>query len=67
MSKTLVFRWHKEFQDIFINTKDGSRPGKPKTIITNANIAAVAGLIKRDARLTLQSLAYIKCWSIKLF
>ena len=25
VSKTLVFRWHKKFQDGFINLKDGSR------------------------------------------
>ena len=43
VSKTLVFRWHKKFQDGFTNHKDGSRPGQPKTIVTNANIAAVAG------------------------
>ena len=56
--KMLVFRWHKEFQDGFTNLKDGSRPGQPKTVVTNANIAAVAGLIKRDARLTVKHIAY---------
>ena len=46
VSKTLVFRWRKNFQDGFTNLKDGYRPGQPKTVVTNANIAAVAGLIK---------------------
>ena len=47
VSKKLVFRRHKKFQDGFTNLKDGSRPGQPKTVVTNVNIAAVAGLIKR--------------------
>ena len=49
--KTLLFRWHKKFQDGFTNLEDGSRSGQPKTVITNANIAAVAGLIKQKADL----------------
>ena len=36
------------------NRKDGSRPGQPKTVVTNASIAAVAGLIKRDASFTVK-------------
>ena len=52
VSETLVFRWHKNFQDCFTNLKDGSHPGQPKMVVANANIAAVAGLIKQDARLT---------------
>ena len=36
--------WNKKFQDGFTNLKDGSRPGHPKTVVTNANITAVAGL-----------------------
>ena len=58
VSKTLLFRWHKKFQDGFTNLKDGSRPGQPKTVITNANIAAVAGLIKREARPTAKNIAH---------
>ena len=50
--KMLVFRRHKKLQDGLTNLKDGSRPGQPKPVVTNANIAAVVGLIKRDARLT---------------
>ena len=57
-SKTFVFRWHKKFQDGFTNRKDGSRPGQPKTSITNINIAAVAGLTKRDARLTMKYIVH---------
>ena len=53
-SKTLVF---KKVQDVFTNHKYGSRPGQPKSIVTNVYIAALAGLTKRDARLTLQYFA----------
>ena len=58
MFKTLVFRWHSNFQDGFNNLKDDSRPGQPKTVITNANIAAVAGLIKQDSRLPVKNIAH---------
>ena len=61
MSKTLLCRWHKKFEDGFTGHKDGSRPGQPKAIVTNAFIAAVAGLIGRDARLTWQTIAYSVC------
>ena len=40
----------------FTNHKDGSHPGQPKTIVTNVKIAAVAGLTKREARLTLKTI-----------
>ena len=58
MSETLVFRWHKKFQNGFTNHKDSSRLGQPKTVETNSNIAAVAGLIKRDVKLTLKNIAH---------
>ena len=57
-SKTLVFRWHKDFQDGSANFKDVSRPGQSTTVVTNANSAAVVGLIKRDARLTVKNIAH---------
>ena len=64
VSKTLVFRWHNIFHDGFTNPKDGSRPGQPKTVVTNyANIAAVAGLIKRDASFTVKNIAHSVCIS----
>ena len=48
VSKTLVFRSQ---QDDFTKLVDVPIPGQPLTVATNANSAAVAGLIKRDARL----------------
>ena len=58
VSKTLVFRWHKKFQDGFTNCKDGSHPGQPKTVVTKTNIATVAGLIKQDVRLSVKYIAH---------
>ena len=58
VSKTLAFRWQKKFQDGFTNLKDGSHPDQPKTVATNANAAAVAGLIKQDARFTVKNIAH---------
>ena len=40
MSIKLVYMWHKKFQDGFTNLKDRSRPGQPKPVVSNANIAA---------------------------
>ena len=57
MSKTLVFRWHKKFQDGVTNHKDGSPLGQPKTVVINANSVCVVGLIKRDTRLLLKNIA----------
>ena len=37
---------------------ESSRPGQPKTVVTNANNAAVAGLIKRYARLAVKHIAH---------
>ena len=41
----------------FHNPKDRSRPGQLKTVVTNDKIAAVLGLIKRDARFTVKNIA----------
>ena len=56
--KTLVLRWQKKFQAGFTNLKDGSRPGQLKTVATNANIAAVASLIKQYAKITVYNIAH---------
>ena len=59
MSQKLVFRWQKQFQDGFTNFEDGSLPGQPRIVVTNAYIAAVADLIKRDARHTVKTLRIV--------
>ena len=47
-----------KIQDGFINLKDCSRPGQPKAVVTNANIATVPGLFKRDEKLTVTNTAH---------
>ena len=54
-----VFRWHKKFQFGFTSHKNGFRPGQSLTVDTNVFIAAVAGLIKQDARLALKILLIV--------
>ena len=53
--QNVSFRWHNKFQNGFTNLNDGSRPGLTKPVVTNGNIAAMAGLIKR---LTVKNIAH---------
>ena len=53
MFKTLVSGGTKAFLMV-----SGLCPSQPKTAHTNVNITAVAGLIKRDARLTVKNITY---------
>ena len=57
VSKTSVFRWNKKFEIGFTSHKNGFHPGQPQTANINVNIAVVAGLIKREARLALKNIA----------
>ena len=65
MYKKASFRWQKKFQDAFTNFQDGSLPDQPKTVVSNANIAAVAGLIKRDARLSAKILLIVLAYYLR--
>ena len=47
-----VFRWIKGFKAGKFSVEDDTRPGRPKTSITKANIAAVKIVVEQDARLT---------------
>ena len=58
MFKTLAFRWHNNLKYGFTKAQRFFHPGHPKTVVTNANIADVASLIKRDARLIVKSIAH---------
>ena len=44
-----VFRWVKAFKAGKFSVKDDTRPGRPKTSVTKANIAAVKIVIEQDA------------------
>ena len=43
------FRWVKAFKAGQFSVEDDTRPGRPKTSVTKANIAAVKIVIEQDA------------------
>ena len=47
-----VFRWVKAFKAGKFSIEDYTRPGRPKTSVTKANIAAVKIVVEQDARLS---------------
>ena len=53
ISMRTVFRWVKAF----FSVEDDTRPGRPKTSVTKANIAAVKIVIEQDARLSVKDIA----------
>ena len=48
-----VFRWVKAFKAV----EDDTGPGRPKTTITKANIAAAKIVVEQDARLSVRDIA----------
>ena len=50
-----VFRWVKAFKAGEV--EDDTCPGRPKTSVTKANIAAVKIMVKQDARLSVKDIA----------
>ena len=52
-----VFRWVKAFKAGKFSVEDDTRPGRPKTSVTKANIAAVKIVVKQDARLSVRDIA----------
>ena len=53
------FRWVKAFKAGKFSVEDDTRPGRPKTSVTKANIAAVKIVVKQDARLSVKDIAVI--------
>ena len=51
------FRWVKAFKAGKFSVEDDTRPGKPKTSVTKANIAAVKIVVEQDARLSVKDIA----------
>ena len=45
-----VFRWVKTFKAGKLSVEDDTRPGRPKTSVTKANIATVKNVVEQDAR-----------------
>ena len=52
-----VFRWVKAFKAVKFSVEDDTRPGRPKTSVTKANIAAVKSVVEQDARLSVKDIA----------
>jgi len=47
-----VFRWYSRFRDGRELVENDERDGRPKSNLTEVNIAAVADLVKNDRRIT---------------
>ena len=57
ISMRTVFRWVKAFKAEKFSVEDGTRPGRPKTSVTKATIAAVKIVVEQDARLSVKDIA----------
>jgi hypothetical protein len=57
VSRSNVFRWYPRFQDERELVEYNERGGRPKSIRTEVNIAAVAYLVKNDRRIALRMIA----------
>ena len=51
------FLGEKAFKAGKFSVEDDTRPGRPKTSVTKANIAAVKILVEQDARLSVRDIA----------
>ena len=51
------FRWVKAFKARNFSAEDNTCPGRPKTSVTKANIAAVKIVVEQDARLSVKDIA----------
>ena len=52
-----IFRWVKAFKSGKFSVEDDTRPGRPKTSVTKANIDAVKIVVEQDARLSVKDIA----------
>ena len=57
ISVDTVFRWDKAFKVGKFSVEDDTRPERPKTSVTKANIAAVKIVVEQDARLSVKDIA----------
>ena len=54
ISMRTVVRWVNAFKAGIFSVEDDTRPGRPKTSVTKANIAAVKIVVEQDARLSVK-------------
>ena len=52
-----VFKWVKAFKAVKFSVEADTRPGRPKTSATKANIAAVKIVVAQDTRLSVNYIA----------
>ena len=57
ISMRTVFRRVKSFKAVNFSVENDTRPGRPKTSVTKANIAAVKIVVKQDARMSVKDIA----------
>ena len=57
ISMRTVFRWIKALKAGKFSVEGDTRPGRPKTSVTKANIAAVKIVVEQDARLSVKDIA----------
>ena len=57
ISMRTVFRWVKAFKAGKFSVEDDTHPGRPKTSVTKANIAAVKIVVEQDAQLPVKDIA----------
>ena len=57
ISMRTVFRWVKACKAGKFSVEDDTRPGRPKTSVTKANIAVVKIVVEQDARLSVKDIA----------
>ena len=57
ISMRTVFRWVKAFKAGKFSVEDDTRPGRPKTSVTKANIAAVKIVVEQNTRLSVKDIA----------
>ena len=48
MSKTIIYEWHRRFQNGRKDVEDDERPGRPSTTQTDANVKKVKEIIIND-------------------
>ena len=56
ISMRTVFRWVKAFKAGKFSVEDDTSPGRPKTSVTKANIAAVKIVVEQDVRLSVNDI-----------
>ena len=60
ISMCTVFKWVKAFKARKFSVEDDTHPGRPKTSVTKANIAAVKIVVEQDAQLSVKDRASCK-------